>query len=211
MRHLFPTCALAAAAILLPPGAMGSQPARDLGQGLSYYRVHELPADLPTNPGTGPGPCVLDLRFAKADDAAAATLKAWVMFNSTPRTPVFAIENAGTAPALRAAIAPSGAQGLVVLAPVSARLAPDIEVAVSPETDQKAYDALEKGASLEALLTDYPDKPRIDEAYLEKEHIPDSQAPDVPTDKPQAAPPLVDLLLQRAVQLDRGLIALKRL
>jgi len=211
VKHLLPTCALAAAAILLAPGAMGSQPARDLGQGLAYYRVHELPADLPTNPGARPGPGVLDLRFAKSDEASAGALKAWLMFNATPRTPIFAIENAGTAPALRAAIAPNVAQGLIVLAPLSAKLAPDIEVAVSPEIDQKAYAALEKGASLESLLTDYPDKPRIDEAFLEKEHIPDSQAPDVPTDKPQAPLPLVDLLLQRAVQLHRGLIALKRL
>ena len=211
MKHVLAIGTLAAVAILSAPGARGAQPARDLGEGLSYYRVHELPADLPTNPGARPGPCVLDLRFAKSDDAAAATLRAWVMFNATPRTPVFVIENAGTASALRAAIAPGAAQGLVVLAPASAKLAPDIEVRVSPETDRKAYEALEKGSSLESLLTDYPDKPRIDEAYLEKEHIPDSQAPDVPEGKPQTPLPLVDLLLQRAVQLHRGLAALKRL
>ncbi len=81
---------------------------------------------------------------------------------------------------------------------------------VSPEDDKRAYDALESGASVESLLSDYPDKPRIDEAYLEKEHLSDSDAPDLPTDKPPPPKPLVDALLQRAVQLHRGLVALKR-
>jgi hypothetical protein len=81
---------------------------------------------------------------------------------------------------------------------------------VAPEDDRKAYDALEKGADVRSLLSDYPDKPRIDEAYLEKEHIADSEAPEVPTDKPLPPRPTVDALLQRAVQLHRGLLALKR-
>jgi hypothetical protein len=82
---------------------------------------------------------------------------------------------------------------------------------VSPEDDRRAYDALEKGADVQSLLSDYPAKPRIDEAYLEKEHIADSDSPEIPTDKPLPARPLVDAMLQRAVQLHRGLLALKRI
>jgi hypothetical protein len=152
---------------------------------------------------------VLDLRFAKGDDATAATLRAWVMFNASAKAPVLALENRETSPALRAAIAAGSAPGLILLAPRSAQLTADIEVPVSPELDRKAYLALEKGATLESLLTDNPEKPRVDEAYLEKEHIPDSEAPEIPDYKPQ--PPLVDPLLQRAVQVHRGLVALKRL
>lgn len=187
-------------------------PVRDLGKGLVYFRVHELPTDIPSPQAGQPlAACVLDLRFAKTDAASPAALKAWVRFNASVRTPVFVLENSGTDPALLAALSGSGPAGQVVLAPDSEKLAPDIAVKVSPEVDRRAYDALEKGESVASLLTDFPDKPRIDEAYLEKEHIPDSSAPDVPEDKPMAARPLVDVMLQRAVQLHRGLLAMRRI
>ena len=101
--------------------------------------------------------------------------------------------------------------GVVVLAPASGKLSPDIAVRVDADTDRRAYDALEKGASLASLLSDNPDKPRIDEAYLEREHLSDGDAPDVASDKPSPPSPLVDSVLQRAVQLHRGLLALKRI
>jgi len=205
------TSALAALVLAFAGAAPASEPARDLGQGLSYYRVHEMPRDLPSPASGRPGACVLDLRFATADEATAATLKAWVRFNVSARTPVFVLENSGTAPALLAAFPGGGPQGLVVLAPSADKLSPDIAVDVAPKADKSAYAALEKGAALESLLSDFPDKPRIDEAYLEKEHISDADAPDTPADKDLAPRPQVDFLLQRAVQLHRGLLALKRI
>jgi hypothetical protein len=183
-----------------------------LGQGLVYYRVRELPRDLPSTPITGrPGACILDLRFAKAGESEAATLRAWVKFNVSTRTPIFVLENAATASSLLAALPGNGPSGLIVLAPESSRTAPDIAVRVAPEDDRRAYDALESGAPVESLLRDFPDKPRIDEAYLEKEHISDSEAPELPADKTLPPRPLVDAVLQRAVQLHRGLVALKRI
>ena len=190
--------------------AVASEPSRDLGQGLYYCRIHQLPADLPSADTLKPGPCVLDLRYAKADETAAAALKAWVRFNLSAHAPLLILENAETATALKSALSGGEKPGLLVLAPASANLAPDIAVNVPPETDRNAYDALEKGAALDTLLTDYPDTPRIDEAYLEKEHISDSDAPEVPADK-SLRNPLVDRLLQRAVQIHRGLKALKRI
>jgi len=184
---------------------------RDLGQGLTYYRVRDIPQDQPSPPTGRPGACVLDLRFARADETGASVLKDWVMFNVSSKAPIFVLENAQTDPALLAVLPAKGPPGLVVLAPASARIAPAIAVQVSPEDDRKAYDALEKGADVQSLLSDYPDKPRIDEAYLEKEHIADSDSPDIPTDKPLPPRPLVDPMLQRAVQLHRGLLALKKL
>ena len=204
--------ALLAAAAALAPAAPAAALVRDLGQGLVYYRVHELPEDLPSTPITGrPGACVLDLRFAKAGESEAATLRAWIKFNVSTRTPIFVLENAVTAPSLLAAVPGNGPPGLIVLAPAAARASPDIAVRVSAEDDRLAYDALESGAPVESLLRDFPDKPRIDEAYLEKEHISDSDAPDLPTDKPLPPRPLVDAMLQRAVQLHRGLLALKKI
>ena len=82
---------------------------------------------------------------------------------------------------------------------------------VAADADRRAYDALEHGASVESLLRDNPEKPRVDEEYLEKEHISDSDAPEVAEGKPSPPPPLVDSMLQRAVQLHRGLLALKKI
>jgi hypothetical protein len=183
----------------------------DLGQGLAYYRVHELPSDQPSPVSGRPGPCVLDLRFARADELAASALNAWVKFNAGPHAPIFILENSDTSPSLRASFPGNGTAGIVVVAPVSDELAPDIAVRVTPAMDRRAYDAVEKGALISSLLHDNPDKPRVDEAYLEKEHLADSEAPDIESDKPSPPSPLVDAVLQRAVQLDQGLLALKKL
>ena len=206
-----PALILAAALLATCALAAPTEPApRDLGLGLCYYRVHELPRDLPSS-GKGPaGPCVLDLRFARSDEPSCAALGAWIRFNASARTPVFVLENSETSPALLAVV-PGGLPGLVVLAPRAEKLVADIAVAVSADADRKAYEAADKGAPLESLIHDYPEKPRVDEAYLEKEHLSDSDALDSVADKPGPPMPLVDAVLQRAVQLHRGLLALKRL
>lgn len=201
---------LALAAALAAP-ARSVTLTRDLGQGLTYYRVRELPADQPSPLSGRPGACILDLRFAKSDEASAGAILAWVKFNVSVRAPVFVLENSQTDPALLAVFPGRTQPGLLVLAPVTDRIVPDIAVHVSPEDDRKAYAALEKGADISSLLSDYPDKPRVDEAYLEKEHIADSDAPDLPADKPSPPPPMTDPVLQRAVQVHRGLLALKRI
>jgi hypothetical protein len=206
-RLLAAVAGACAAALAAPAATL----VRDLGQGLTYYRIHEIPQDQPAPLSGRPGACVLDLRFAKSDELGASALKAWVMFNVSAHSPIFILENAQTDPALLAVLPAKGPPGLIVLAPLSARIAPEIAVIVSPADDRKAYEALEKGADVQSLLNDYPDKPRIDEAYLEKEHIADSDSPEVPTDKPMPPRPLVDAMLQRAVQLYRGLLALKKI
>ena len=200
----------AAAACALADTATAATQARDLGQGLSYYRVHELPSDLPSPPSGRPGPCVLDLRFAKSNETGASAMMAWVRFNVSPRTPIFVLENAATSPSLLASLPGNGPPGLIVLAPASAGLGPDIAVRVAADADQRAYDALEKGAPVQSLLSDNPAKPRVDEEYLEREHLSDSEAPEASENRPSPPSPLVDAVLQRAVQLHRGLLALKK-
>ena len=131
---------LAVAVCALPSAVFGGAQPRDLGQGLSYYRVHELPGDLPSPPLGRPGPCVLDLRFAKADEIAASALRAWVRFNVSAHSPIFVLENAATSPSLLAALTGSGPAGLIVIAPESVGLGPDIRVRVAADADRAGID-----------------------------------------------------------------------
>jgi hypothetical protein len=62
------------------------------------------------------------------------------------------------------------------------------------------------------------DKPRNDEAMLAREHLPDSALGDEPADSSppgsgpkKTAPALIDRVLQRAVQLHRTMVALRRI
>ncbi len=195
-------CLAATAAIAFSAGA-APVAGLSLGSGLAYFRVHELPADLPSTPAARPGPCVLDIRFAKSDGTSASLLGDWVRFNASAASPVFVLENSETSSALLALFNGSGAGGVIVLAPAAEKLSPTVSVHVDAGTDRRAYEAVEKGAPLSSLLADNPGKQRIDEAYLEKEHIADSDAPDIETDKPSPPSPLVDFMLQRAIQLHR--------
>lgn len=204
MKLLSLTLALAIAASALP----AAPASRDLGMGLSYLRIHELSKDMPDSARAGA--LVLDLRYAQSDAASAAGLGAWVKARASRKAPLFILENQETAKAIPASI-PSGLPGVFILAPASAGLNPDISVVVSPASDRQAYLAGDKEGPLDGLLRDYPDKPRRDEAYLDAEHLSDSDVPESEGDKKDPPMPLVDSLLQRAVQLHRGLLALRRL
>ena len=181
----------------------------DLGQGLVYVRVHQLPADLPANPEGRPPPCVLDVRYVEADAPSATTLGAWLKFRAGPRSPVFVLVNGKTAPSLLAILREQDPRSGILLISVSAGpVRPDLPVPTTAEAERRAYDAFETGTPLTALITDYPDKVRIDEASLNHER----SAPEVEeeNDKPRTAP-LIDAALQRAVHLHRALVALKRM
>jgi hypothetical protein len=185
---------------------------RDLGQGLVYVRVHAVPGDLPA-PAAHPQSTVLDLRYVAADAAAASALQAWVRFRATAHTPVFLLANGDTAPALLAPFADRDSVGAVMIVGIAAKdFRPDIAVPASPDTERRAYDALETGATLAMLLTDHPDKVRNDEASLAKDRLAEAAADAVQDAvKPHPAPPPIDATLQRAVHLHRALLALKKL
>jgi hypothetical protein len=199
--------------------------ARDLGRGLAYYRVRELPADLPTAESARRRPCVLDLRYVHGDATAAATLAAWLKFHATPRAPVFILANVDTGRALLAPLTGRDPAGSIVLIGAAAPgFIPDITVKISPDAERHAYDALATGTSVDSLLVENLDKPRNDEARLAKDHLPDSAlaegAPASGTPaaddagnsaKQRPSAPLVDAALQRAVQLHRALVALKKI
>jgi hypothetical protein len=87
---------------------------------------------------------------------------------------------------------------------------PDVPVKASVEEEQRAYDALEKGAPLSALLTDHPNKVRNDEASLSKDRLAEASA-DAADPANKEAPPPIDATLQRAVHLHRALVALRKI
>lgn len=187
---------------------------RDLGQGLLYVRVRELPADIPAKPGPGSGgPCVVDLRYVPAEADAAAAFQAWLDFRATRRTPVFVLVNPETSPALLKLLAArKRATGSVVIGPASGDFLPDIVVKGSPDKERQAYDALARGVPVAKVLADNPDKVRNDEASLSRDrlaHAAAETAGDLLAGKPEEVP--IDLTLQRAVHLHRALAALKKI
>lgn len=201
---------------------------RDLGEGLAYHRVTTLPADLPVIDAARKQPRVLDLRYAAGDDAAGAALGGWLKFNAAPRTPVFLLVNADTSGPLLAHLAARlPVAGVIVIGVASPGLTPDLLLKISADTERLAYDALAAGAPVASLLNDTPEKLRNDEAQLAKDHhgspadptayatpasddLIEDAAP-APAAKPKSPPPLIDVALQRAVQLHRSLKALKKL
>jgi hypothetical protein len=212
---------LALAFVLTARATWAAAPA-DLGQGLLYCRVHALPADLPAA-STGKSALVLDLRYTLTDDTGATAFSAWLGFRTAVH-PVFILVNAGTGPALLHALAarplPSG---VVALGPPLSDFTPDVPLKISPDTERRAYDAFDHGTAIESLLVEKIDKPRYDEASMVKDHVSDSEPPapddeeDAPAkpdsskDKPAPPPQLIDLALQRAVQLHRALLALHKI
>jgi hypothetical protein len=211
------------AALLAAPAAPSAPLERDLGMGLAYVRVHVLPGDLPGSAAVGPRPCVLDVRYVSGGDAEAGALLGWLKHHASIHTPVFLLANRDTSPALLAPLNSADAvTGLVIVGASAAGFTPDLALPVSSADERRAYDAMEQGASVESLITDHVLKSRNDEATLAKARLSDtgaddSEAPATPaaaTDAAAAAaspPRVIDPVLQRAVQLHRSLLALKRL
>jgi hypothetical protein len=204
---------LLALSLLLTP-AQAAPIERDLGKGLVFWRAHALPADLPPDAAIGRHPCVLDVRYAAGDRGAATALAGWLKFHASARTPVFLLANPATSAALLAPFASAtSVAGLVIIGPRAPNFEPDIAVAVSPAAERRAYDALERGTSIESLVVEKVPKIRDDEEALERERDGEASesAPAAAMPQPPPPPPLVDPVLQRAVQLHRGLLALGRI
>jgi hypothetical protein len=192
---------------------------RDLGTGLAYARVHALPGDLPDGPSIAGRAFVLDVRYVQGGAAAADALASWLAARSGARTPVLLLANSSTDRSLLAGL--RGARALpylVILGAAAPGFQPDVAVTVAPAAERRAYDALERGAPIESLVTESANKPRNDEAMLEREHLPDSALGDEGgagqgdlASRPASPPPLVDTVLERAIQLHRALVSLKRL
>lgn len=197
---------------------------KDLGEGLAYFRAHVLPEDLPAA-SVKRGPIVLDLRFVTSHENAENALDAWLTFRASARTPLFVLLDSPTAERFASVLAAHHSNpGFLTLGETAEKFTPDISIDTSPDEEKKAYDALEKGASIPSLITENPDKPRNDEAALTQartnpiEDPTDSDFVEVEppkVDKTMPAlpvpEPVIDRTLQRAIHVHRGLLALKRL
>jgi len=202
-------------------GAGAAPLERDLGRGLAYLRVTQVPADLPTKVAEPHKALVLDLRYVSADATAGKAFEAWLRFRASASSPLTILINAETSPLLlRVFIDSPLPPGVVTIGPVSNEFRADIPVDASPQADRLAYDALAKGTPVEELVAHKLDKPRRDEAELARQHNNGNTDEDVeePAPKPAATPavpavdaPVTDLVLARAVQLHRALLALRRL
>ena len=197
---------------------------KDLGEGLAYFRVHDLPQDLPAA-SVKSGPIVLDLRFATSHDDAGTALDAWLSFRATAPTPVFVLLDAQTSERFASILAAHQSHpGFLTIGEPAEEFTPDVEIDTTRDEEKKAYDALEKGASVTSLTTENTDKPRNDEAALmharanpadepSDSDLADVESPKIDKTKP-ALPvpaPVIDRTLQRAIHVHRGLLALKRL
>ncbi|HTZ20868.1 MAG TPA: hypothetical protein VMC06_08295 [Opitutaceae bacterium] len=208
--------------ILTAPCGAGAAPLeRDLGHGLAYLRVTQLPADLPTKVVEPHKALVLDLRCVSADEIAVKAFAAWLKFHASANSPLTILLNAETSPLLlHVFLAASLPSGVVTIGPASSEFKADVPVEITPQADRLAYDALAKGTPLEDLIARKLDKPRRDEAELARQHTngntdEEDEAPP-PKQATTSAPPVVDapvtdLVLVRAVQLHRALLALRRL
>jgi len=184
---------------------------RDLGQGLAYFRLHSLPADLPPPESGRVPPCVVDLRYLRTEPAGVTAFTAWIRGRASERTPVFILANAETERALLDSGVVTGS--VLTIGIPRDGFQPDVPVSATPQDERRAYDAFESGATISSLVTDNPGKDRYDETSLGKdrraESTPRRAADGLPKDT--ATPPPIDAVMQRAVHLHRGLLALGRL
>ena len=215
----YPLLFLLAFAICHATPAAGPQ---DLGQNLSYVRLHRLPEDAAALTAAWSAPAlIVDLRYPAVDGSPAIPAGRPVR----PRTaPLFVLIAPGTPVDALAALRTS-APALITLGLPAPGLTPDIALAVDPATDRRAYDALDAGTAVDALIIVKIAKQRFDEAALAREHeqgddSTEATEPPPPVSGPPAAtaaaaptppPPLIDVVLQRAVQLHRALLALGKL
>ncbi|HEY0967002.1 MAG TPA: hypothetical protein VGD88_06405 [Opitutaceae bacterium] len=195
---------------------------RDLGEGLSYLRLRDVDGEAFSVPA---GPLVVDLRQATQAGSGGIDRLRGLLGLSGVR---FVLVSEATAPAITAFLE-TRAPTVLTIGSLGAPET-DIRVSVSTEDDRKAFEALEQGTSLADLVTPPLVKARRDEAAILRARRAGNRPPDGPpppavpttpaTPTPPAAPataeaptvpPVSDPVLQRAVQLHRGLRALKRL
>ena len=200
----------------------------ELIPGLPYFRIADFAKDsADVQTALSNDSVVLDLRFAvgSADAAAAFALQLDKPRPNPHGVRLILINPSSSAAIIEAVSRPRPHQ--LTIGPRTPALSPDIAVAASVEEDRRAYDALTSGTSLEKLISSNPEKKRFDEAALAKsranaaaaEHDDDTDSPEVGAvarpvaekDTPPPPPPTPhDLVLERAAQVYRALVAAKR-
>jgi hypothetical protein len=175
---------------------------------------------------------VLDLRGLACEIDFVTLLHTALAKPPAPHAVRIVLVNSATDPAIVTALEDDALLSVITLSPRSPNLTADIQVATSADEERKALDALSNGTPLEKLIADAHDKRRYDEAKLVHDHangvtpsedeLPADAEDDTISTEPttgkknsgaekKAAPPARDLVLERAVQLHRALLALKKL
>lgn len=215
LRFALPLLLLAAALgraspAAAPGGGAAGRLDRDLGEGLAYSRLYGLSAERVAAEELMPGPWVLDVRYAPADARAATALLERLGSRASPRAPVFVLANVETGPELRRALRERlRAPGIIVIGVATPDFQPDLSVRATPDEERRAYDALETGAEVASLLTENPDKERNDEASLSRPG--GTEAAEAGPDESAPATAPIDAALQRAMQVHRAWVALRKI
>lgn len=221
--------------VLILPFASGLHAAiaTELGNSLLYYRITDAEADRSAALDTiAHRPAlVLDLRSLSVSDGFADALQTTLARTPPPHAVRLILINATTSPTLINALSQE-LPSVITLGPSSPAFAPDIAIAISTEDDLRAFNALANGTPLNKLINDNREKRRYDEAKLVQDHAngitaPESVLPaeaeddtvktepaidnkESPSEK-KTEPAVIDLVLERAIQLHRSLLALKKL
>lgn len=203
--------------ILLCPPLLATPRVHDFGHGLTYIRIQAIPDDLPSAENTPSAKAwIVDLRGAKTDQSQTRTLLAWLRARPAKDRPALVLLNNDTSQFLSERVINGKIASLITLAPAGSAIEPDIIVETTISADKVAEVALRDEETFGTLVTPSPDKVRWDEATLDKdikeggaglapEPVETTQALDekkVETYKPR------DLVLARAIQIHRGLLAL---
>lgn len=215
LRRLLVPVLVAASALVAIAAAAPAGP-QDLGQGLAYVRVRNLAEDdstLEAALSTG-GPLVVDLRQAAARPEDAKLLE-HALGLRRGRELLCVLVGPGTSPAL-AGILTTSPVHFTTLGIRGSVPAPRVVIEQPAEKDRAAYAAWDAGTPLATLVSGKIEKDRYDEASLMNDFSngntsgeppePDPTAKKAGADKPA---PLVDRVLQRAINLHRALAAIK--
>ena len=197
----------------------------NLNKDLSYVRPAPDHADSLALLKPLSGPAVLDLRYFSSDKYSADWLAAIKAF-ATPTHVCFVLVSPETSSVILIGLT-AGVPDCITLGRSSPALQVDIAIDTPAETDRRAWNAIVHDTALDQLITATLDKPRYDEAVLAKEHaaeltdadadsadtskIPATDTPPKEPPAPAKPKPLIDAVLKRAVQIDCGLLALRKL
>ncbi len=191
---------------------VGGLHAAELAPGLAYLRP-----GLDPTPETGSA--VIDLRYITNETAAAPLLAAVQPGNANAHRVILVLVSPETPAGLRRQL--TGLSRWLTVGRAAPGFKTDIVVTTSPEADHRAFDALVSGTPPEKLIAENASKPRYDESALVREHTngpepvkdtePETSSPSTPAVPAAPGAPVFDAVLQRAVQIHRGLLVLKKL
>ena len=215
MKNLLPALFLA---LVLTELARAAPPEPiDLGANLAYLHIKSLAdaAPLLSTAQSAQRPLVLDLRYATSEAAALSVFQTALARHPAP---LFILFSTAT-PQEIIAVVKQSAGAIITLSVAGADAPAQIQVKADPAADRLAYEALGQGTLPAILVAGKIEKERFDEATLVQEFKngnPDAEPPPLPDPTQpklnEAAPvkaPLIDRVLQRAIQLHRALLALE--